>query len=128
MVVFVSADYAGRDWTRLERRAAFSRAVAEAGVYVLPARFDDSELPELLPDVVAIDLRRYTPEQFADLVVAKLADLAISPSPLPREVGIGPTGGVRVREADPAAAGSACGDQRARGARRGPAGVRAAGC
>ena len=61
VVVFVSADYAGRDWTRLERRAAFSRAVGEAGVYVLPARFDDSELPGLLPDVVAIDLRRYTP-------------------------------------------------------------------
>jgi len=45
VVVFVSADYAGRDWTRLERRAAFSQAVTEAGVYVLPARFDDSELP-----------------------------------------------------------------------------------
>ena len=43
VVVFISADYAGRDWTRLERRAAFSRAVTEAGVYVLPARFDDSE-------------------------------------------------------------------------------------
>ena len=81
VVVFVSADYAGRDWTRLERRAAFSQAVAEAGVYVLPARFDDSELPGLLPDVVAVDLRRYTPGQFADLVAAKLADLTISPSP-----------------------------------------------
>jgi hypothetical protein len=58
VVVFISADYAGRDWTRLERRAAFSRAVAEAGAYVLPARFDDSELPRLLPDVVTIHLRR----------------------------------------------------------------------
>ena len=61
VVVFISADYAGREWTRLERRAAFSRAVAEAGVYVLPARFDNSELPGLLPDVVSIDLRQYTP-------------------------------------------------------------------
>jgi hypothetical protein len=49
VVVFISADYAEGDWTRLERRAAFSRAVAEAGAYVLPARFDDSELPGLLP-------------------------------------------------------------------------------
>jgi hypothetical protein len=47
VVVFVSAEYAEGDWTRLERRAAFSRAVAGAGVYVLPARFDDSELPGL---------------------------------------------------------------------------------
>ena len=101
VVVFVSADYAGRDWTRLERRAAFSRAVAEAGVYVLPARFDDSELPGLLPDVVAVDLRRYTPAQFADLVAAKLADLAISPSPPPGSGGRAPAGAVRVTQADP---------------------------
>jgi hypothetical protein len=60
VVVFVSADYAAGDWTRLERRAAFSQAVIEAGVYVLPARFDDSELPGLLTDVVTVDLRRYT--------------------------------------------------------------------
>ena len=91
VVVFVSADYAGRDWTRLERRAAFSRAVAEAGVYVLPARFDDSELPGLLPDVGVIDLRLYTPGQFADLIVEKLADLGVSPSPPPDGVGRVPT-------------------------------------
>ena len=101
VVVFISAEYAGRDWTRLERRAAFSQAVAEAGVYVLPARFDDSELPGLLPDVVSVDLRHYTPGQFADLVVEKLGDLAIRPSPSPSEASRGPAGGVRVSEADP---------------------------
>jgi uncharacterized protein YidB (DUF937 family) len=79
VVVFVSADYAAGGWTRLERRAAFGRAVAEAGVYVLPARFDDSELPGLLDDVVSVDLRRHTPEQFADLVAARLDGLAASP-------------------------------------------------
>ena len=72
VVVFVSADYGAGGWTRLERRAAFSRAVAEAGVYVLPARFDDSELPGLLDDVVSVDLRRYTPEQFAELIAARV--------------------------------------------------------
>ena len=101
VVVFVSDEYAGADWTRLERRAAFSRAVTEAGVYVLPARFDDSELPGLLPDVVSVDLRPYTPGQFADLVVAKLADLAISPSPPPGRGGGAPAGAARVTQADP---------------------------
>ena len=101
VVVFVSADYAGRDWTRLERRAAFSQAVAEAGVYVLPARFDDSELPPgLLPDVVTVDLRGCTPGQFADLIVAKLADLGISSSP-PGGADRAPAGGVGVSKADP---------------------------
>ena len=80
VVVFISADYAGRDWTRLERRAAFSRAVTEAGVYVLPARFDDSELPGLLPDVVSVDLRGRTPQQFAEMIAGKLAALGIGAS------------------------------------------------
>ena len=92
VVVFISADYAGRDWTRLERRAAFSRAVTEAGVFVLPARFDDSDLDELLPDVACVDLRGYTPGQFAELVAAKLASLAASPP-----------GGQRVRPGPPTA-------------------------
>ena len=84
VVVFVSADYAAGGWTRLERRAAFSRAVAEAGAFVLPARFDDSELPGLLDDVVSVDLRGRTPEQFADLVAARLGGLAASPAGRPR--------------------------------------------
>src|SRR5437867_1112958 len=42
VVVFVSAEYAARDWTRYERRAALNRAVRERREYVLPARFDDT--------------------------------------------------------------------------------------
>jgi hypothetical protein len=109
VVVFVSADYAAGDWTRLERRAAFSRAVNEAGVYVLPARFDDSELPGLLPDVVYVDLRRCEPGEFADLVVAKLADFAVAASAPSADAGdpaqdagpVHPAGAVRAAEADP---------------------------
>jgi len=51
VVVFVSAEYAARDRTRLERRAALSRAVRERREYVLPALFDDTPLAGLLPDV-----------------------------------------------------------------------------
>jgi WD40 repeat protein len=50
VVVFVSAEYGARDWTRLERRAALARAVRERQEYVLPARFDDTPLPGLLAD------------------------------------------------------------------------------
>src|SRR5215470_12906244 len=79
VVVFVSADYAARDWTNLERRAALGRAVRERREYVLPARFDDTELPGVLEDLVAIDLRTQTPQEFAGLILAKLADLGIVP-------------------------------------------------
>jgi hypothetical protein len=68
-------------------------------VYVLPARFDDSDLPGLLPDVVAVDLRRYTPGQFADLVVAKLADLGAGSSSSPTGMGRAPAGAVWVSQA-----------------------------
>ena len=78
VVVFVSAEYAARDWTRLERRAALNRAVRERREYVLPARFDDTPLPGLLSDMVAVDLRSQTPQQFAAMIADKLADLAAS--------------------------------------------------
>ena len=76
VVVFVSAEYAARDWTRLERRAALGRAVRERREYVLPARFDDTPLPGLLSDMVTVDLRGRTPQQFAAMIADKLAALA----------------------------------------------------
>ncbi len=96
VVVFVSADYASRDWTRLERRAALNRAVRERREYVLPARFDDTPLPGLLSDLVAIDLRGRDPEQFAELVATKLTALGIlspdrNPQPSQPSSGPGPT-------------------------------------
>ena len=104
VVVFVSAEYAARDWTRLERRAALNRAVRERREYVLPARFDDTPLPGLLSDMVAVDLRGRTPQQFAAMIAAKLAALGISPSPSPGGScpgGARRAGAVRVSEADP---------------------------
>ena len=77
VVVFVSAEYAARDWTRHERRAALGRAVRERREYVLPARFDDTPLPGLLSDIVWVDLRNQTPQQFAAMIADKLAALGI---------------------------------------------------
>ena len=111
VVVFVSAEYAARDWTRLERRAALARAVRERREYVLPARFDDTPLPGLLADMIAVDLRGRTPQQFAAVIADKLARLAISISAAAPSADAGdpardvepapPAGAVRVAEADP---------------------------
>jgi hypothetical protein len=107
VVVFVSAEYAARDWTRLERRAALARAVRERREYVLPARFDDTPLPGLLSDMVAPDLRTLTPQQFAARIARKLAVLGVA-SPWAdagdpeRDVeSARPAGAVRVGAADP---------------------------
>jgi TIR domain/WD domain, G-beta repeat len=80
VVVFISVEYAARDWTRLERRAALDRAVRERGEYVLPARFDDTPLPGLLSNMVTVDLRSRTPKEFAGTIAKKLAALGIGAS------------------------------------------------
>ena len=109
VVVFVSAEYAARDWTRLERRAALNRAVRERREYVLPVRFDATPLSGLLSDMVAVDLGTRTPRQLAAMIADKLARLAITASALSVEAGdparevesAPPAGAVRVREVDP---------------------------
>jgi len=80
VVVFVSAEYAARDWTRLERRAALARAVQERREYVLPARFDDTLLAGLLWGMATVDLHGRSPQQFAAMIVEKLAALGIAPA------------------------------------------------
>ena len=102
VVMFVSAEYAAREWTRVERRTALARAVRERREYVLPARFDDTQLPGLPSDMVTVDLRTRTPQQFAVMIADKLAALAAAsadaggPARPTR-----PAGAVRVSEADP---------------------------
>ena len=108
VVVFVSAEYAAREWTRNERRAALARAARERQEYVLPARFDDTPLPGLLRDMSYVDLRTKTPQQFAAMIAGKLAALKITG---PRSLGAGdlardaeaagPAGAVRAGDADP---------------------------
>lgn len=62
-MVFVWAEYAARDWTRLKRRAALDRSVRERREYVLSARFDDTPLPGLFSGTVVVDLRTRTPQR-----------------------------------------------------------------
>jgi hypothetical protein len=71
-VVFVSAAYVRKVWPRHELRSAQARAIREKTEYVLPARFDDTEVPELLSTIGYVDLRSKSPEQFADIVISKL--------------------------------------------------------
>src|SRR5271169_3068828 len=44
-VIFISKHYGEKLWTNHERRAAQERAFKQHSEYVLPARFDKTELP-----------------------------------------------------------------------------------
>jgi hypothetical protein len=71
-LMFISTHYKEKVWTNHERRAAQSRAIEESREYILPARFDDTEIPGILPTTGYIDLRINSPAQVAILVLQKL--------------------------------------------------------
>ncbi len=71
-LLFISKHYREKLWTKLERRAAQARAFTENQEYILPARFDDTEIEGILPTVGYIDLRRHSPEEVCVLVCKKL--------------------------------------------------------
>lgn len=71
-VMFISVHYAEKIWPIHERRSTLARALTERQEYILPARFDDTELPGLRPTVGYVDLRSKTPEDLARLILKKL--------------------------------------------------------
>ena len=71
-VMFLSCYYAEKLWTNHERKSAQARAFKEKGEYILPARFDDTEVPGILPTVGYINLRSLKPEEFGKLLIKKL--------------------------------------------------------
>lgn len=71
-VMFISHNYAEKAWTKHERRAALSRALAERTAYILPIRLDNTDLPGL-PDVVGyLDLRSISVAEVYALLSTKL--------------------------------------------------------
>jgi hypothetical protein len=71
-VMFISDAYGKKLWTNHERRAAQARAFQESHEYILPARFDETEIPGVLPTVGYISLSGRSPEDFASIVTRKL--------------------------------------------------------
>ena len=71
-IIFASAEYRSKMWPNLERQSAQAREIADAGEYILPVKFDDTELPGLLPTVISLDARNKSPEQIAALFAQKI--------------------------------------------------------
>lgn len=71
-LMFISAHYKEKVWCNHERRAAQARAIEENSEYILPTRFDDTEIPGILSTTGFIDLRSKSPVEVALLVCEKL--------------------------------------------------------
>jgi hypothetical protein len=74
VTMFVSKYYAQKVWPTHERQSAQARAITENEVVLLPARFDDTEIPGLPATTSYIDLRKVAPKQLAEMIKEKLAE------------------------------------------------------
>jgi hypothetical protein len=72
VLMFISKEYVEKVWTRVERRAALSRAINEKGEYVLPVRFDHTSVPGLTSNIAYLSLQEHSPKQLALLVCKKI--------------------------------------------------------
>jgi hypothetical protein len=74
-VIFISEAFAKKLWTNHELKSAQARAFSEHAEYILPARFDETEIPGIRKTMGYVDLRELTPTQFAKKVIKKLGDI-----------------------------------------------------
>jgi hypothetical protein len=72
VVIFISRFYAHKLWTTHERVSAQARAFEEKHEYILPARFDDTQIPGLLPTTGYIELSNILPEQLGRIIEKKI--------------------------------------------------------
>ncbi len=77
-VVFISQHYARKLWTQHELKSAQARAFEESREYILPARFDDTEIPGILKTTGYVDLQTMSPQELAEEIMAKLRESGIS--------------------------------------------------
>ena len=73
-VLFISQHYVKKPWPNHERQSAQARAFGEIAEYILPVRFDDTEIPGLRPTVGYIDLRTTSAAELSSLIIEKLGD------------------------------------------------------
>jgi hypothetical protein len=75
-ILFASVDYAHKVWTSHERKSAQARAFAQSEEYILPVKFDDTDIPGLRSTTGYIDARQVDPAQLGSLISEKLARLS----------------------------------------------------
>jgi len=71
-VIFISRHYAKKVWTNHERRSAQARALRENTQYILPVRFDKTQIPGLEDTVGYLDLKHMRPRELAGMILKKI--------------------------------------------------------
>lgn len=71
-IMFISKHYAHKLWPTHERKSMQARAFQENQEYILPARFDETPIPGVLPTVGYISLTGRSPSEFVETIHKKL--------------------------------------------------------
>lgn len=71
-VMFISKEYKEKAWTHFERISALERQIYANEAYILPVRFDNTELPGLSEGVLYLNANELTPQEIADRIINKL--------------------------------------------------------
>lgn len=84
-VIFISKEYCEKNWTIFEIEAAeernfFSHDFEKYQQYILPVRFDNSEIPGLRSSWGYIDATKVSPEELAEKIAQKVAPSFTPPS------------------------------------------------
>lgn len=74
-VIFISKHYKKKLWTNHERESAQAKAFLENKEYILPARFDKTQIPGVLPTIGYVNLDGMPPLEFAQLIKQKIGPI-----------------------------------------------------
>jgi hypothetical protein len=74
-VMFLSKNYAKKQWPTFERQSAQERAFKEHREYILPIRVDDTKIPGILDTTCYLDLREKNIQEIYDILKKKLLAL-----------------------------------------------------
>lgn len=70
-LMFISKEYAASKWCQLESKNAFARQKKQ-NLYILPVRFDGTELPNLSPDIHYFEVAKNPAHILTEKIVKKL--------------------------------------------------------
>jgi hypothetical protein len=71
-LMIISENYAEKQWTNLERKAAQARAFSQSKEYILPLKLDDTEIPGLTETIGYVDYRKVGIDDIIELLKYKL--------------------------------------------------------
>lgn len=74
-IIFISKHYSDKVWTNHERKSAQAKAFISNIEYILPVRFDETEIPGILRTIGYINALEYSPNELSELIKKKIGPI-----------------------------------------------------